>query len=100
LLIWYGIEPLVAADPAVGMQLAKVSKMPKVTGFIYRRLSSDDAGRTSLLKLAAETPDAVLKLDLLNALVPGGTEWPQDHETGWLGDCAKKWLQLCRTSPG
>jgi putative membrane-bound dehydrogenase-like protein len=69
LLIWYGIEPVVAADPAVGMQLAKVSKMPKVTGFIYRRLSSDDAGRTSLLKLAAETPDAVLKLDLLNALV-------------------------------
>jgi hypothetical protein len=48
LLIWYGIEPVVAADPAVGMQLAKVSKMPKVTGFIYRRLSSDDAGRTSL----------------------------------------------------
>jgi len=69
LLIWYGIEPVVAADPAVGMQLAKVSKMPKVTGFIYRRLSSDDAGRTSLLKLAAETPDAVLKLDLLNAVV-------------------------------
>ncbi|MBE7494389.1 MAG: VCBS repeat-containing protein [Verrucomicrobiaceae bacterium] len=69
LLIWYGIEPVVAADPAVGMQLAKVSKMPKVTGFIYRRLSSDDAGRTSLLKLAAETPDAVLKLDLLNAIV-------------------------------
>jgi hypothetical protein len=32
LLIWYGIEPVVAADPAVGMQLAKVSKMPKVTG--------------------------------------------------------------------
>ena len=69
LLIWYGIEPVVAADPAVGMQFAKVSKMPKVTGFIYRRLSSDDAGRTSLLKLAAETPDAVLKFDLLNAVV-------------------------------
>lgn len=68
LLIWYGIEPVVAADPAVGMQLAKASKMPKVTGFIYRRLSSDDAGRRSLLKLAAETPDAVLKLDLLNAV--------------------------------
>lgn len=69
LLIWYGIEPVVAADPAMGMQLAKVSKMPKVTGFIYRRLSSDDAGRTSLLKLAAETPDAGLKIDLLNAVV-------------------------------
>ena len=88
LLIWYGIEPVVA-DPAVGMQLAKVSKMPKVTGFIYRRLSSDDAGRTSLLKLAAETPDAVLKLDLLNALVMAArnghpitkpANWPQMRE--------------------
>jgi putative membrane-bound dehydrogenase-like protein len=69
LLIWYGIESVVAADPAVGLQLAKVSKMPKVTGFIYRWLSADDKGRTSLLKLAAETPDALLKLDLLNALV-------------------------------
>lgn len=84
LLIWYGIEPVVAADPAVGMQLAKVSKMPKVTGFIYRRLSSDDAGRTSLLKLAAETPDAVLKLDLLNALVQAARNGhPITKPDGW-----------------
>jgi putative membrane-bound dehydrogenase-like protein len=84
LLIWYGIEPVVAADPAVGMQLAKVSKMPKVTGFIYRRLSSDDAGRTSLLQLAAETPDAVLKLDLLNALVQAARNGhPITKPDGW-----------------
>lgn len=84
LLIWYGIEPVVAADPAVGMQLAKVSKMPKVTGFIYRRLSSDDAGRTSLLKLAAETPDGVLKLDLLNALVQAARNGhPITKPDGW-----------------
>jgi putative membrane-bound dehydrogenase-like protein len=84
LLIWYGIEPVVAADPAVGMQLAKVSKMPKVTGFIYRRLSSDDAGRTSLLKLAAETPDAVLKLDLLNAVVMAARNGhPITKPDGW-----------------
>jgi len=69
LLIWYGIEPLVAADPAVGIQLAKVSKIPKVTGFIYRRLSSDEAGRANLLKLAAETGDAELRENLLQALV-------------------------------
>ena len=69
LLIWYGIEPLVAADPAAGMQLAKVSKIPKVTGFIYRRLSSDEAGRANLLKLATETGDAELRENLLQALV-------------------------------
>ena len=53
LLIWYGIEPVVAADPAVGMRLAKVSKMPKVTEFIYRRLSSDPEGRNALLRALA-----------------------------------------------
>lgn len=57
LLIWYGIEPVVAANAAVGMQLAKVSKMPKVTGFIYRRLASEDTGRQKLLSLAADSKD-------------------------------------------
>jgi putative membrane-bound dehydrogenase-like protein len=53
LLIWYGIEPLVAADPVVGMQLAKVSKLEKVTGFIYRRLSAEPEGRNALLRALA-----------------------------------------------
>jgi putative membrane-bound dehydrogenase-like protein len=69
LLIWYGIEPLIAADPAVGLQLAKASKIEKVTGFIYRRLTSDDAGRTSLIKLAAETDDAALRTQLMEAIL-------------------------------
>jgi putative membrane-bound dehydrogenase-like protein len=69
LLIWYGIEPLVAADPEVGLQLAKASKIEKVTGFIYRRLTTDDAGRTSLLKLAAETEDAALRNQLIEAVL-------------------------------
>ncbi len=69
LLIWYGIEPVVAADAAVGLQLAAVSKMPKVTEFIYRRLSTDDAGRTGLLRLAAESEDTVMRESLLKSVV-------------------------------
>lgn len=57
LLIWYGIEPVVAADAAAGLQLAAVSKMPKVTEFIYRRLSAENAGRQKLLALAAASKD-------------------------------------------
>jgi putative membrane-bound dehydrogenase-like protein len=53
LLIWYGIEPVVAADPAIGMQLAKASKIEKVTGFIYRRLSAEPEGRNTLLRALA-----------------------------------------------
>ncbi len=65
LLIWYGIEPLVAADPAVGMQLAKVSKLEKVTGFIYRRLAAEDAGRQKLLSLAAESKDPQEQIQMI-----------------------------------
>ncbi len=65
LLIWYGIEPVVAADPAVGMQLAKASKIEKVTGFIYRRLAAEDAGRQKLLSLAAESKDPQQQIQMI-----------------------------------
>ena len=57
LMIWYGIEPLVGADPNVGLRLASNSKIPKVTQLIYRRLASDDAGRAALLEAVAKTTD-------------------------------------------
>ncbi|MEQ1748550.1 MAG: PVC-type heme-binding CxxCH protein, partial [Prosthecobacter sp.] len=72
LLIWYGIEPLVAADPAVGLQLAKVSKLEKVTGFIYRRMASEEAGRKGLLALAANTKDATQRDALLATVLQAG----------------------------
>ncbi|GEP41906.1 PVC-type heme-binding CxxCH protein [Brevifollis gellanilyticus] len=69
LLIWYGIEPVVAADAATGLQLASVSKLPKVTEFIYRRMASEEAGRQGLLKLAAETNDNAQRDFLLQAVL-------------------------------
>ncbi len=69
LLIWYGIEPLVGADPAAGLRLAEVSKLPKVTGFIYRRLSSDDAGRAAVLARLADEPDAAQRESVLALIV-------------------------------
>jgi putative membrane-bound dehydrogenase-like protein len=86
LLIWYGIEPVVATDPAVGMQLAKVSKLEKVTGFIYRRMSSDDAGRAAMLAELAKEPDAAKREPVLAMIVAAARgsgrltmpkEWPQ-----------------------
>ena len=69
LLIWYGIEPLVGADPKAGLELAKVSKMEKVTGFIYRRLGAEEAGRTGLITLAAESQDVAQRDTLLKTVV-------------------------------
>ncbi len=53
LLIWYGIEPLVGADPKAALELAKASKLPKVTEFIYRRLATEPEGRNALLRVLA-----------------------------------------------
>ncbi len=72
LLIWYGIEPVVAADPAVGLQLAKVSKMPKVTEFIYRRMASEEGGRMGLLKLAGQSKDPTQRDALVRTVLSAG----------------------------
>ncbi|HEY1083238.1 MAG TPA: PVC-type heme-binding CxxCH protein, partial [Prosthecobacter sp.] len=69
LLIWYGIEPVVGADAKAGLELAKASKMPKVTEFIYRRLGAESAGRTALLGIAAESTDAAQREMLLRTVV-------------------------------
>lgn len=86
LLIWYGIEPLVAAEPETGLKLAAASKMPKVTEFIYRRLSSEDAGRSAILAALVNEKDAAKREStlgmILNAARNGGamkapTDWAQ-----------------------
>ncbi|HRJ10952.1 MAG TPA: c-type cytochrome [Prosthecobacter sp.] len=69
LLIWYGIEPLVGADAQAGLELARVSKMPKVTQFIYRRLGAEQAGRTALLRVAADSEDVEERESLLKSVV-------------------------------
>lgn len=84
-ILWYGIEPLVGSDAAQGMALVQAAKIPKITEFIYRRLSTDAAGRERLLGLAAQQADPALRERLLEGLVAGvrqgGTfkapaEWP------------------------
>jgi putative membrane-bound dehydrogenase-like protein len=83
LLIWYGIEPVVAADAAAGLQLAAVSKMPKVTEFIYRRLSADNAGRGAVLGALVKEPDpakreATLGMILAATRAGGGLKMPEN----------------------
>jgi len=90
LLIWYGIEPLVGADPQVGLELARVSKLPKVTEFIYRRLFFDDTGRASMLSELTKEPDAAkreatLTMILSSARGAGKLTMPPD----WVATAAK-----------
>ena len=93
LLIWYGIEPVVAADPATGLQLAKVSKIPKVTEFIYRRLSSDDAGRAAMLAELAKEPDAAKRDPVLAMIVAAA-------RTGGKLTMPKDWPEIAKKLRG
>ncbi|OYW77891.1 MAG: hypothetical protein B7Z37_01990 [Verrucomicrobia bacterium 12-59-8] len=72
LLIWYGIEPLVAADAEAGLQLAAASKMPTVTEFIYRRMGAEEGGRQGLLKLAGQSKDAAQRDMLVKTVLKAG----------------------------
>jgi putative membrane-bound dehydrogenase-like protein len=41
LLLWYGVEPLVAADPARALKLARDAKIPTLSRFIARRAAAE-----------------------------------------------------------
>lgn len=58
LLIWYGVEPLVMADPVRAMQLAGDSQIPRVSRFIVRRAAADPAGYDALLSSLIEANEA------------------------------------------
>jgi putative heme-binding domain-containing protein len=49
-LIWYGIEPMVPADPTRAMELARASRLPLVTEYIARR--AVDAGQLEAVSAA------------------------------------------------
>lgn len=61
LMIWYGIEPLVADQPERGMALAKTSKLPQITNFIARRLI-DAEELPELIKGVGERSSAQISL--------------------------------------
>jgi len=76
LMYWYGIEPLVAADPGRGMQLAATAKVPLVRRFIARRVTDDAVARGAKGDLtpwvkALATTNKLVQLDLLQGARDG-----------------------------
>ncbi len=71
LLVWYGIEPLVGEDPKAGIELASVSQMDRVNGFIHRRLSGTPTGREALLTAITTMKDGELQKKTLGMLLDG-----------------------------
>jgi putative membrane-bound dehydrogenase-like protein len=96
LMVWYGIEPLVAADPVRALELARQSKIPLVTTFIARRAisvakapegqSPQISGTDALLATLAGAGNSSLQLNLLRGMeqalhgrrqVPMPSAWPE-----------------------
>ncbi len=65
LVTWYGIEPLVAAEPEHALALARESRIEKLTRFLYRRAAFEPGLRAELVReLASERDRARLTLIL------------------------------------
>ncbi len=66
LMIWYGIEPAVAADRTQAIRLAESCKIPLVRRLIAKRLTDILGGNLdSLVDLLRATDNAALQLDVL-----------------------------------
>ncbi len=78
LMYWYGIEPLVAADPARALALASTSKIEKVSRFIVRRAASENGTLNAVIEaLTKETLGRQLVLDEMFAAFEGRVNIPQ-----------------------
>lgn len=83
LMIWYGVEPLVPADPDRALGLAAGSKIPLVAQFIYRRAASDPTALPTLLtalSAAGELQQQVMLAEVTNVVKTSGQ---LDMPAGW-----------------
>jgi putative membrane-bound dehydrogenase-like protein len=64
-MIWYGLEPLVKAEPAKALELATKSQIPMVTNFIARRVVDAEATETLITFIGK---DSRVQADLLEGM--------------------------------
>jgi putative membrane-bound dehydrogenase-like protein len=79
LMIWYGIEPAVAADPLKGVELIATAKHPTLRRLVARRITelieSHPAAVDSLVALLAQNTDATP--DILTGMAAALEGWSQ-----------------------
>lgn len=75
LMIWYGIEPAVAADPLKGVQLISEAKLPTVRRLVARRIAEmieeKPEAVDALVALMTEAKDTALVTDVLDGMAAG-----------------------------
>ncbi len=68
LLLWYGIEPLVAENPRAALSLARICAIPRVAAWIRRRAAADPRGREACVEVLARTRDRAECSQILDGL--------------------------------
>lgn len=88
IMIWLGVEPLVADDPARGIALATHSRIPLVSRFVARRLVDADRLDALVTALSTTLPMTPHLLDGMRDGLEGrtGVESPPEWTAvaGWL----------------
>ncbi len=87
-MYWYGIEPLVPADPARALALGERSRIPLVSQHIARRLAEADGGAGHLVAAMAKEKTGAGLATLMAAAAEGlrgkvGVAAPPAWEAAW-----------------
>jgi putative membrane-bound dehydrogenase-like protein len=78
LLIWYGLEPALTADPKATLPLIETSKMPIIREYIARRaIGINPDYLEPLVAMAAKTSDAAIQQDILKGIQEAFGGWRQ-----------------------
>ena len=73
LMIWYGIEPAVAADPMKGVEFLASAKIPTVRRLVARRIAEDIEKQPAAVDalVALMTANAGVRADVLQGMAAG-----------------------------
>jgi putative heme-binding domain-containing protein len=73
LMIWYGIEPAVAADPMKGVEFIANAKIPTVRRLVARRIAEDIEKQPAAVDalVALMTKEAAVREDILSGMAAG-----------------------------
>ena len=86
LMIWYGIEPAVAADPMKGVELVREAKIPTVRRLVTRRIVEEIETETEAVNtlVALATKDEERRGDVIRGMAEALQGWSKAPKPpGW-----------------
>jgi putative heme-binding domain-containing protein len=95
LMIWYGIEPAVAADPMKGVEFIAKAKIPTVRRLVARRIAEDIEKQPAAVDalVALMTKEAAVREDILAGMAAGLEGFSTAKKpAGWSDGAVEKWI--------